>query len=136
MQMDVKHVQGRVPVTILSLQGNLDGSNYLEVIDFARSLYEGGTRDLLVDMSDVGFLSSAGLIALHKMAIIIGGKESLETEDGWQSLHSLEKDMDSGLQEHIKILNPQPRIVKILESTMIDQFIEVFTDQDKAIASF
>jgi anti-anti-sigma factor len=136
VKIDVKQMQGRVPVTILLLEGNLDGSNYQDVIEHTRSLYEKGMRDLLIDMSGISFVSSAGLVALHQIAMIMTGKAYFETDDGWQALHSLEKDVHGGYQEHIKILNPQPRVARVLESTTIDQFIEVCTDQDAAVAAF
>lgn len=136
MKMYVNYEQGRVPVTVLILEGNLDGSNYQQVIDNARSLYETGTRNLLVDMSEVGFISSAGLVALHTMAMIMRGQDNLRDQDGWQSLHSIEKDIETGYQPHIKILNPTERVAKVLKTTALDQFFEVLTDQDAAIASF
>ncbi len=136
MDIEVKQVMGNVPVTILVLKNNIDGSNYKMLIEKAEELYEQGSRDLLLDMSQVNFISSAGLVALHTVALTMQGGERFETDDGWQAIHALERDIGTGFQAHIKLLNPQPKISKILESTMIDQYIEVFTDEKEAIASF
>jgi len=124
-----------VPVTILDLNGNIDGSNYMELIDKVRELFSEGCRDLILDMSQVNFLSSAGLVALHNVALTMQGRERSETESGWQSLHDLEHDLATGFQPHIRLLNPQPKIAKILGSTLMDQYIQVFFDENEAIAS-
>ena len=52
-----------VPVTMLSIQGGLDASNDQAVIDAAQAVYEKGARRLILDMSDVPYMSSAGLVA-------------------------------------------------------------------------
>ena len=67
MNMTVDHAQGPAPVTILGLDGDLDASNFKEVIVKAQELYSAGTEYLLIDMSDVPFMSSAGLVALHSV---------------------------------------------------------------------
>jgi hypothetical protein len=41
-----------VPVTILSLSGELDASNYLDVIDAAKQACGSGVRDMVLDMGD------------------------------------------------------------------------------------
>ena len=44
MNITTEDAQGRVSVTILALHGDLDGSNYQEVITRARDLYGAGMR--------------------------------------------------------------------------------------------
>jgi hypothetical protein len=38
MQTTVERVEGRVPVTVMSLSGELDASNYLRLVDDVRPL--------------------------------------------------------------------------------------------------
>jgi anti-anti-sigma regulatory factor len=40
------------------------------------------------------------------------------------------------LQQHLKILNPQPQINRTLEMTGLKQFFEIYTDLETAVASF
>ena len=65
MQIRITKQEWRVSVTIMHLSGNLDASNYIEVIEKAQELYAGGTRDVLIDLSGVPYVSSAGLMSLH-----------------------------------------------------------------------
>ena len=42
-------VDARVPVTVLTLEGELDAANFERLIDEVRALYDGGTRQLVLD---------------------------------------------------------------------------------------
>ena len=64
MNISVDHVEGRVPVTILTPHGDLDASSYQDLINQAQELYKSGTRDLILDLSDTPYMSSSGLVAL------------------------------------------------------------------------
>jgi len=74
--------KGRVPITILQLNGNLDASNYTEPIQKAQELFAGGARDLVIDLSNVPHISSAGLMAIHTLALIFGGTQTSGTHRG------------------------------------------------------
>jgi anti-anti-sigma factor len=137
INMTVEQVEGRVPVTILELEGELDGSNYETVIDKAKTLCDTGAKDILLDMSKVTFMASSGVVALHSIALLMRGEKLPDPEFGWDALHAIDRDRNAGVQEHIKILNPQPAVNRTLEVTGLkEQFFEVFTDRETAIASF
>jgi len=59
MEISAKTVQAKVPVTILKLEGDLDASWYQDVITKAKTLYDSGVRDLLIDMGDLRFMASS-----------------------------------------------------------------------------
>jgi hypothetical protein len=57
-------------------------------------------------------------------------------ESGWEAFRSVHRDRGIGIQQHIKLLNPQPRVDRVLEMVGLKQYVEVFTDLDTALASF
>jgi anti-anti-sigma regulatory factor len=136
MTITTSQAQGSVPVTLLSIQGDLDASNYQEVIDVAQTAYDKGARQLIIDLGDVPFMSSSGLVALHSVALLIQGKEPPDPEYGWAAFRAAGHDAESGQQEHVKLLNPQPRVQRALEMAGFDRFFEIHTDREEAIASF
>ena len=89
MNITINQIQGRVHVTVLQLAGKLDGSNYMQLIDEAKRAYSNGVRDLLIDLSRLTFMSSAGIAAIHKSALIFRGEPVLEEELGWASYHAI-----------------------------------------------
>jgi anti-anti-sigma regulatory factor len=137
MNIQVEHYQGRVPVAVLRLQGDLDGSNYREVIARAQELYRAGDRDLLVDMGATPYMSSSGVVALHTIALLFRGAEAPDPEtDGWRALKAVGNAPDSGKQEHVKLLSPQPRVAAVLDQVGLKSFFDSFSDQAAALASF
>jgi anti-anti-sigma regulatory factor len=136
MDMIVDNVQGRVPITILRLNGALDSSNYELVIAKAREMYEDGTRYLLLDLGKVPFMGSSGLIALHSVALLMNGQRTPNPEYGWQAFHDVDHDRDVDLRQHLRLLNPQPKIVRTLEMTGMAQFFDIYTDQQSAVDAF
>jgi anti-anti-sigma regulatory factor len=134
--MDVETVQGKTLVTVLRPHGRIDGSNYESLIARVSQLYASGSRNLLLDMGDVNFVSSAGLVALHSIVLLMRGEKPSDPQSGWDALHAIERDAITGAQPYVKLLNPQPKISKTLEMAGMDRFFEVFTDEGAAIASF
>jgi anti-anti-sigma factor len=138
MKMNITniHKQGRVPVTVLELSGKMDGSNYMLLVDETRKNILNGMRDLLIDLSRLTFLSSAGLAAIHKTALLLRGQPNTESESGWDSYHAIDRDRGSGVQSHVKLLSPGPAVADILNIANFSSLFEIHTDLDAAVASF
>jgi anti-anti-sigma regulatory factor len=128
--------QGRVPVTVMRLHGDIDRSNYEALVQHVQDAYQAGTRDVLLDLRDVGYMSSAGLVAMQGIIKILRGDAPPNPEDGWGALHSLDKLRDGSKQEHFKLLAPQPSVHKSLDMVGFTDFIDVYDDEAAAIASF
>ena len=67
LNITTSQIQGEVPVTILHLSGHLHGSTEPELLDRARQALEDGSKYLLLDLSGVEVLTSAGLRAIHNI---------------------------------------------------------------------
>ena len=136
MNISISQAQGNVPITIIKLDGRLDGQNYQELITKAQELYSQGTCDFLLDLSDLTYLSSAGLVALHSIALLARGERLPNLEGGWQAYRSLGRASEVGLQKHVKLFNPRPEVINILDVVGFGNVFEIFTNLDKAINSF
>ena len=136
MAIKLEQAKGNSQVSILSIEGDLDASNYLEVIDTAKQARDLGAKYLLINMSDMSFMSSSGLVALHSVALLMRGEEPPDPEYGWEAIRSIDRDRDSGIQERVKLVNPNPRVDRSLESTGLKEYFEIHTDLDMAVSSF
>lgn len=136
MNMTVEHAEGMVPVTILGLNGALDASTFEAVVAKARQLYLSGSRRLLLDLSNLSFMSSSGLVALHSIIMVFRGGEPHDPESGWEAFHAIGRDRASGRQDLVKILNPQSKVGLTLHKTGMDQFCEIHSDLKAAVDSF
>jgi anti-anti-sigma regulatory factor len=133
MLITVTQQQGQVPVTILHLHGDLDSSNYTDVIKKAQELFADGTRHLVIDLEKVPFMSSAGLMALHTIALLFRGDTPVE--DG-KAFRAIDPARDQEIQKHVKLLNPQQPVDHVLETVGLKQFFQIFTDLPAAVSSF
>jgi anti-anti-sigma regulatory factor len=136
MNISTSRAQGTVPVAILKLDGQLDGQNYQELITTAQELYEASARDFLLDLSDLTYISSAGLVALHSVAMLARGETLPDTESGWSAYRSMDRSNEAGLQKHVKLFNPCPQVVSVLDMVGFRSVFEIFTDLDQAVDSF
>jgi anti-anti-sigma regulatory factor len=136
LELEVSHAQGRVPVTVLRLRGELDASNYRDLISLAQETCAAGARDVLLDLTDLTHMSSSGLVTLQVMAALVRGDELPDPESGWAAIRSIHHAQDAGFQAHLKLLNPQPRVDRMLDMVGFKRYLEVYTDREAAIASF
>lgn len=136
MNFSVEKVNAAVPVAILSTHGDLDAYNYLELVNKAQEIYNGGARYLVLDLGDTQFVSSAGLVALHSVALLMRGEKPLDPDAGWDTIHAMDRNLSSGVQKHVKLLNPQPRVERTLDRTGLKAFFEIYSNRDEAVASF
>lgn len=136
MEIVVSQEQGKVPVTILKLAGQLDGQTYQDLIMKAQEVFNGGAKNIILDMSELTYISSAGLVSLHTIALLLRGEALPDPEQGWAALKSIDRSRDGGLQKNIKLLNPRPEVISVLDMVGFSAFFEIFTDKQKALESF
>lgn len=136
MNVNVSQVQARVPVTILQIIGDVDGSNFQDVIAKGKELIAAGTRALLLDLSQVKYMSSAGLLAVQSLATMLRGETPPDPEAGWQALHRMENAGGARKSPALKLLNLQTRVQRAFEMVGFDQFLETYSDRETALASF
>jgi len=135
MNITVVQVQGRVPVAVMGVTGALDASNFEELIAQGKEVYAAGTSHVLLDLTDTSFMSSSGLVALHSITLLMQGKDAPDLEHGWSALHDVSS-ASPGPQQHVKLLNPAPKVDRALTVSGMKEFYEVYTDREAALASF
>lgn len=136
MNISVSQAQGNVPVAVIKLDGQLDGQNYQELISKAQELYSAGARDFLLDLSDLTYISSAGLVALHSVALLARGEQLPDSEGGWSAYRSMGRSAEAGMQKHVKLLNPRSEVINVLDMVGFGNVFEIYTDLDQAVNSF
>lgn len=132
MEIIVTHEQGRVPVTIFQISGEIVVNNYQQLEAKAREAFEAGTRNLLLDLSNVTYISSSGLRALHTIYTL------LRSDSPEESKEALRTGIRAGTYKspHLKLLNPSQPVLEVLRMSGYDMFLEIHRRRDEAIASF
>ncbi len=132
MQLKVSTENARVPVTVVRAEGNIDSASYEAFLAGVEEAINKGARHVLIDLSDVPFVSSAGLRALN---ILLNRLRALTPD---VSDEAMKKGISGGTYQspHLKLLNPSKATTTTLESSGFSMFIPVFHDLKSAIASF
>ena len=132
-----EQVEGRVPITVLALEGELDASNYERLIADVRDLYTRGTRAILLDLGGLTFLASSGLVALHSIVSVLHGQAADDLDSGWDVLHHLGHEAEAGdTQREVQLAAPTPAVERVLQRTGMDRLFIVHPDRATGIANF
>ena len=134
MEIKVSTQNGRVPVTIIHVDGNLDSATFDMFQKKADEVIKGGARYILVDLTHSPYVSSGGLRAIHqifKELNAIHPDATLNDED-------IKKGIYNGTYKspYLKVANLSKESKFAFKTTGFDMYIESFDDTKEAIASF
>ena len=124
--------QGRVPVAILRVRDRVNLGNADQLEQAARQVMAGGVHDILLDLTDVPSITSAGLraiLAIHQMlgqdASGVGGDPPTPepSSQPWRS-------------RHLKLLKPSPHVRQVLAVSGLDQYLDIHDSAEEALAAF
>jgi len=134
--MDIKVFteNGRVPITVMHVDGNIDSQTYEQFQAKAKELINEGARYLLIDLTHSPFVSSAGLRALHQL---FNELRARDTENP-VSEADVRRGISAGTYKspHLKLLNLSKETKTAFQLSGFDMFIETFDKKEDAIASF
>jgi anti-anti-sigma regulatory factor len=136
VNLTIEQIQDNNRLAIIGVQGNLDGSNYQELVAKAKELHNQGIEMLLLDLSQTLFMSSAGLVAIHRIAKLLQGEPLPDTDNGWAAIHAVENAAARGRQQCVKLLNPQERVMRTLAVSGLDKYFEIYSERGAALSSF
>ncbi len=137
LQTTVEQVEGPVPVTVIALDGELDGSTYEGVIDAVRQVYQSGGRRLLLDLTGLQFISSSGLVAMHSSMRMMRGEAPPDPEQGWEALRAIRSEVEDGtIQTNLRLCGTQVAVQKVLDRTGLGPLIPSYPDRASALAAF
>ena len=132
MEIIVSHQQGRAPVTIFHIKGDLNTETYGQFQAQAQKALQAGTRHLLLDLSEVPYVSSYGIRAISQVFTWMRDTGQGENEA------AVSKGLRDGSFKslHLKLLNPSHQVLQVLRMAGIDMFLEIHSDLQEAVASF
>jgi len=128
LNITASQVQGDVPVTILHLSGHLHGTTEAELLDRARQAQEDGSRSLLLDLTGVEVLTSAGLRAIHNIFNLY----TPQTDRALIKQHGEEPYKSP----YFKLVCPNPNVYYVLNIAGFLQNILIYNNIEEAVNSF
>jgi anti-anti-sigma factor len=132
MEITTSIVQGKVPVSVICLKGDLDASS-AEAFNLATAkTVEDGAKDIMIDMSGVPFMSSAGIRSLHALYILLHPTGSEAEKD------SVYKGISAGTYAapHLKLLNPNKKVTEAIKLSGLDMYLKIYHSEQEALEAF
>ena len=130
MEVTVSQAQGRVPVTIFHVVGAVTTNQELEAR--AQAAFDGGARNILLDLTEVPYMATAGLRALHAIFTLLRSDMPEESDAATKAGIAA----GTFVSPHLKLLNPAPYVQEVLKVAGYDMFLEMHRDVNQAVASF
>ena len=134
MEIKVSTENGRVPVTVLHVDGNIDSATYQAFQSKVNELIKDGAQYILIDLAHAPYVSSAGFRALHQIFNDLRARHPTSN----LSEEEVKKGISAGTYKspHLKLLNLSKETKTTFEMSGFDMFIETYDDRKRAIASF
>jgi hypothetical protein len=132
VEVAIGYEQGTMPITVFHVKGEIDTNTYRELEAQAQEAFAQGTRNLLLDLTEVTYISSAGLRAFHFIFKL------LASDSPGESGEAMSKGLRDGTfkSPHLKLLKPSRMVQEVLRTTGFDMFLEIHQDLREAVASF
>jgi len=134
MEIAVSIHEAQEPVAVMRIKGKIDASNFVEIINQSQEIYKKPVHNLIIDLSEVPFISSAGLVAIHKISLMYSGGQQEVEQEGKETRPDFTHNANA--RKRVKLLSPQPGVDQILEVAGLKLFFKVFHDLESAIQSF
>lgn len=128
LTINVSKIEGETPVTVLHLSGHLHGDTEGQLMQVIRQLHQDGSRHLLLDLSGVDVLTSAGLRAIHTTFMLFTPQSDL-------ALIKQHRD-EPYKSPYFKMVCPNPNIYYVLNIAGFLHNIPIYNDVNEAISSF
>jgi anti-anti-sigma regulatory factor len=132
MDIEVSEQAGRVQVTVIHIKGSVDTSTYEAFQASGEKVFNDGARYVLLDLTEVSHVTSAGFRAISQMFKLLRGY--LSSTDSAMMSQGLRD--GSYKSPNLKLLNPNPRVLEALKLAGFDTFLDIYYKMDEAIAAF
>lgn len=116
MNIRVSQMEGKVPVTVMHISGEVDASSHQQLDSKAEELTSGGASHILLDLSETRYMSSAGFRSMHKIYTAL---------------------LNSGVNgAALKLLNPSDEVKRLMKAMGFDAYLSVHNDMNEAVNAF
>ena len=132
MDVTVTQENGRVPVTVVHVDGKTDSASASEFEEKVMEVIDAGARHVVLDLSKIPYMSSAGLRVLQQ---VFDKLRSLSSGESDKEMYRKIND-GSFKSPHLKLLNPTKEVVEVLKMSGFDMLVSIEKDLKTAVSSF
>ena len=113
LNIKVSQMEGRIPVTVLHADGDIDANTHQALDAKVDEVIGDGAANILLDLSNVSYMSSAGFRSMHRMYTLTGEKGGT-----------------------LRLLNPSDETKRLMKAMGFDTQLPIHTDLREAVDAF
>jgi hypothetical protein len=122
-------------VAVIALAGELDGSNFEDLIEAGRIALAAGASRVVIDLGELTYMGSSGLVAIHSIALLTRGREPVSSENGWQAIHDIGSEAADAGDPTLHLAAPGPSVSRVLDRSGMSGLFPVHPDRGTAVAA-
>jgi anti-anti-sigma factor len=130
MEILITNTSARVPVTVMSIHGQLNAETAPQLQAEAETAIKAGARHLLLDLRETPYISSAGMRVMAYLMVVLR-KWSDEAPVSGKSTREGERK-----SPYLKLLGPSPEVRRALTLIGFDLFLDIQSDYETALKAF
>lgn len=133
MEIQTTLAQGKLSqVTVFHVKGEINTHTYETLQSAMQQAHAAGAKDMVLDLTDVPYMSSAGLRLLSAMIKL------LRTDAAAESAEAMSQGIRAGTftSPHLKLVNPSQLVYEVLHTSGLDMLLQIFRTVDDAISTF
>jgi hypothetical protein len=121
-----------VPVTVFHIVGDVDASTYEQLQEQARQAHQAGAGNIVLDLAQVGYVSSAGIRAINTIYTLLRTQAPAESDE------AVRIGISAGTfkSPHLKLACLNQRVTDALRTAGVDMFLEIYPTVEAAVASY
>ncbi|MGB0748612.1 MAG: STAS domain-containing protein [Magnetospiraceae bacterium] len=112
----VSQSDGSVPITVLHVAGDLDADTYQDLDAKATEATDGGAQNIILDLSGINYMSSAGFRSVHLIYMAVKGSP--------------------GPGPHLRLVCPTESTQRMMKTMGFDTYIPVHKEMREAVDAF
>lgn len=117
-RMTKEQPQGKPDVVVFHLGGWLDAQSEQKFVDEVKAAKDAGAQYVLLDMSEMDTITSAGIRAIHKAYLLLTPKD------------------EAGKVSRLKLCNTPAPIYQVLSITGLLMNVPMYENEQDAVESF
>jgi anti-anti-sigma regulatory factor len=129
MEITLSHDPSKPAVAVLVLKGDLTAEAPL--VGQAQTAFQDGARNIVLDLSKVNYISSAGLRAIHTIYTMLRSADPADEEAAVRGIAR-----GTYKSPHLNLVRPSKSVSKVLSMAGYDMFLEIHDNQKAALATF
>jgi STAS domain len=133
--MDITTDRPSADIAVIALAGELDGSNFEQVIDAARAAVTAGASRVVLDLGGLTYMGSSGLVAIHSVALLTRGREPISPDDGWQAIHDIGSEANDAGEPTLHLAAPGASVKRVLERSGMATLFPLHDDREAAVVA-